>query len=575
MQAEPGTPGQEPGRPIRVLLVDDQEIVGAGLRRLLAAAGCPVDLVHLKSAAEAVETACRLDPEVILQDLVLPDANGQEVVSAYRTQVALRNTPIIVLSSIEEPTAKAEAFSRGANDYLVKLPAGAELAARIRYHAAAHRAGRERDQLVDQLRQAEVRLTDRNRQLDEFIRLLSIANDALATDVEERRGRLEAAHRLGEELLQIHDLDVLFDRIVGEADSVARLRGCALFVRDVPHDRYALEDGRTRTGGSLSRVLVDDGSTGLIGRAIAGERVARYEGGVGQAPLEPQVAKALGVEPKTALAFALSDPGLVSSLTLAVLVVVDPLTPESAPRGFTADEERQLQYIASLSTLAIERARLTRSMVLRMVRMAELRDPSETGAHVQRVAGYALVLFDEWAKRRKLPDDDRRRQRDRLQMAALLHDVGKVAISDAILQKPGKLDPAERRAMEQHTTIGGSLFGLFRTDFDEAARDVALNHHERWDGGGYPGQASPEGTPRGLAGESIPLFARIVAVADVYDALTSARPYKEPWSEERVRAYLAEEAGRHFDPDLVAIALEKLGEFKKVRERIEAKAHPG
>ena len=162
-----------------------------------------------------------------------------------------------------------------------------------------------------------------------------------------------------------------------------------------------------------------------------------------------------------------------------------------------------------------------------------------------------------------------------LRLASLLHDVGKIGIPDAILKKPGKLDDHEYAVMQRHTQIGARLFQGLRTDFDEVAREVAMHHHERWDGGGYPGPVTVDadlGEPeepirQGLAGEDTPLFARIVGLADVFDALLSRRSYKEAGDESQVVDTLRAESGRHFDPELVEIALENLDRLRAVRMR--------
>jgi HD-GYP domain-containing protein (c-di-GMP phosphodiesterase class II) len=229
-----------------------------------------------------------------------------------------------------------------------------------------------------------------------------------------------------------------------------------------------------------------------------------------------------------------------------------------------------------MATVVIERAQLTESVILRMIRMAEVRDPAETGPHIERVAGYSCVVFDEWARRRGFEGAGFERQRDRLRIAAKLHDVGKIGISDAILKKPGRLDPDEMRQMQQHTVIGARLFADSPTQFDETARDVVLNHHERWDGGGYPGYVDLDGRPLvdpatglprsgGKRGDDIPLFARIVCIADVFDALTSRRAYKEAWSEEQALEFIQAERGRQFDPELVDILFAQLPAMRTVR----------
>ena len=207
--------------------------------------------------------------------------------------------------------------------------------------------------------------------------------------------------------------------------------------------------------------------------------------------------------------------------------------------------------------------------------MAEVRDPTETGPHVQRVAGCAVVLYEAWARANGIPEDERDRNRDRLRTAGMLHDVGKIAIPDAILKKPGPLDDHELAIMQQHTVIGARLFKGMRTDFDEVAREVALHHHERWDGTGYPGPVEIESellepavpTHRGLSGTDIPLFARIVGLVDAYDALSTRRAYKDAWPEEEVLEILQRESGTHFDPELVALLMEQVQEMRLVRNR--------
>jgi putative two-component system response regulator len=142
--------------------------------------------------------------------------------------------------------------------------------------------------------------------------------------------------------------------------------------------------------------------------------------------------------------------------------------------------------------------------------------------------------------------------------AAPMHDIGKIGIPDKVLLKPGKLDEEEWTIMKQHTTIGGHILEGDDSDLLRLAREIALTHHERWDGTGYP---------RGLQGEDIPLSGRIVSLADVFDALTSVRPYKKAWKVEEAVAFIQENRGSQFDPNLVDLFEKLLPEILQIRNR--------
>jgi putative two-component system response regulator len=172
-------------------------------------------------------------------------------------------------------------------------------------------------------------------------------------------------------------------------------------------------------------------------------------------------------------------------------------------------------------------------LLFRMSRAAEFRDP-ETGAHIQRMAHYSQLIADRlgWSAE----------DQDLILRAAPMHDIGKIGIPDHILLKPGALTREEFETMKTHAALGYELLKGSESAILQTAASIALSHHEKFDGSGYPS---------GLVGDAIPLFGRVVTVADVFDALTSERPYKKAWPVERAQALLRESAGTHFDPTCV------------------------
>jgi len=244
---------------------------------------------------------------------------------------------------------------------------------------------------------------------------------------------------------------------------------------------------------------------------------------------------------------------------------------------FNSEDEIILTHFAHNASMVLQRAYITRAMILRMIKMSELRDPKETGTHVNRVAGYAVDIYDRWAHHNKVTMVEREKYRDLLKISSMLHDVGKVAISDAILKKPARFTPDEYKIMQNHTLYGASLFHDTSSPVDLLAKDIALTHHENWDGTGYPGWIDPfsgtaeradsGGKPLGKKGDEIPLGGRIVAIADVYDALCSKRVYKEPWAESSVLEEIHKLSGTKFDPELTEYFFEILPNIKQTQNQ--------
>lgn len=195
---------------------------------------------------------------------------------------------------------------------------------------------------------------------------------------------------------------------------------------------------------------------------------------------------------------------------------------------------------------------------LRMLGKAGDYNDTDTGVHVWRMAAYCKALSEAlgWERWRA----------ELLELAAPMHDIGKIGIPDAILQKPGKLDAQEMAVMRNHARIGYEILKHGEAPLFRMAADIALHHHEKWDGSGYPD---------GLAGEAIPEPARITAIADVFDALTMRRPYKEPWPLDRTLATIRESSGSHFDPRLVEAFFGILPRIKVIKEEWDARDKEG
>jgi HD-GYP domain-containing protein (c-di-GMP phosphodiesterase class II) len=260
---------------------------------------------------------------------------------------------------------------------------------------------------------------------------------------------------------------------------------------------------------------------------------------------------------------------------LGVIQLINKMGKKKNIIPFSSEDEFLLTHFATNATVALQRAYVTRSMILRMIKMSELRDPKETGSHVNRVAGYAVEIYERWADTHNVSVPERESFRDVLRVSSMLHDVGKVAISDIILKKPGRFTPEEFQIMQHHTLYGASLFDDVHSAIDKLAREIALTHHENWDGTGYPGWVDPvtsiplkvntDGKPLGRRGEEIPFAGRIVAIADVYDALCSKRVYKEPWGENEVLEEMRKLSGTKFDPELLDIFFEVLPNIKQTQ----------
>lgn len=397
--------------------------------------------------------------------------------------------------------------------------------------------------------------------------------------------RLKTVLDLGLEISQIKDIDLLLEKILVQARIFTGCDAGSIYVREGERLKfsYAQNDTMQRQLPPGRKLPYSTFSIPIDNRSIAGYtalqglilniadvyEIADYYPFTFNRSYDDQT----GYRTCSMLTVPLKN---FRGENIGVLQLINAMDSTGDIIPFAAEYEELIVHFAISAATAIERAKMTREIILRMNKMAELRDPKETGPHVNRVASYSVTLYEAWARRNNISGSEIDRNRDTLRMSAMMHDVGKVAISDTILKKPGRFTPEEFQTMKQHTLYGADLFSDISSDLDESARVVALNHHERWDGNGYPGHVDPltrkalpgyedgNGGARGKRGEEIPLFGRIVALADVYDALSSRRCYKEAWDENQVLGTIREEAGRQFDPVLVDVLFECIDSLRQI-----------
>ena len=236
----------------------------------------------------------------------------------------------------------------------------------------------------------------------------------------------------------------------------------------------------------------------------------------------------------------------------AVDYITKPVSPPLVQRRVRTqlslyDEKRLLDEMVKERTQELDQTRL--QIIQRLGRAAEYKD-NETGIHVMRMSHYSQLLG--------LANGMSEDEAELLLNAAPMHDIGKIGIPDKILLKPGELDAKEWEIMKTHPQMGEEILGSHNSVLLNLARDIALTHHEKWDGSGYP---------NGLKGEDIPVYARIVAIADTFDALTTVRPYKQAWLVADAIDLLKKEAGSHFDPELVDKFLSIMPQIIEIKDK--------
>ena len=511
-----------------VLIIEDEPELRFVVNAHLRAAG--FDVLEAGDAATGLGLAVAKCPDLVIMDIGLPGMDGIEATKALRRDCRTADIPIIMLTGRAGAEDVVRGLEAGADEYLGKPFDLTELLARVR---TVHRLARARKDL-DKL------------------------NTHLEAEVDAKTKRLQLLYDFMRDLNQSKGRDDILDLIIRCVEGVTSAKRISLLLRD-----------------GASDTLICGRAVGIDPDTMRKIRVTTAEGIAGQVFRSGKTysAKAYGFDPKRRTAYAqdafLSTP-LVAKLetqdgVLGVLNVTD--KPDETP--FSEEEVECIRSIADAGAIALDndtrRMQLQQSVrvLLQTVgHLAEYRD-EETTRHLDRVARMSRILAIELARSRAFKGEMSAEFIEYLVQAAPMHDIGKVGIPDEILMKPGALSDEEFQIMKTHTEIGRRVLSQALdptrpVPLLQMCIDIVHCHHERFDGAGYP---------RRIAGKDIPLAARIIALVDAYDAITSKRRYKEAKSHSQAVAIIKGDSGTHFDAAMVEVFLRCHTQFDDVRRR--------
>ncbi|MDR2460337.1 MAG: HD domain-containing protein [Deltaproteobacteria bacterium] len=398
------------------------------------------------------------------------------------------------------------------------------------------------------------------------------------------------AGHLAASLTELVDVDLLLERILHEARSIISAEAGSIYLRRkdklvlaISQNDYLERGGMDHNRSELPflNYILDINKESLAGYVTIEKKVLAIDNTMEIDPDAPfQHYTAIDNSTNYICEAVITLPLLCQpEESMGAIQLINPLDENGAVKGFADDDVQVLSFYVKSAALALEKAMMLRSMTLRSVEVISAHDPQETPAHAQRVACLASELYEHWAKAHMVPSYERTRILDHLPLAAMFHDIGKISVPASILTKPGRLDHQERALVEGHVLAGARLFRIHRTPLDKLTYQVILDHHERWDGQGYPGwvdldtglplkdRSGPDGRARGKRGEEISIYGRILAVADVYDALVSRRSYKDSFDESLSIQIMEQESGRHFDPQVIESLMARKKVLKRIRDR--------
>jgi HD-GYP domain-containing protein (c-di-GMP phosphodiesterase class II) len=371
--------------------------------------------------------------------------------------------------------------------------------------------------------------------------------------MEQCREALDQLVKIGIALSSVRDLEKLLELIVSQARSFVNCDAGSLYIKEGDHLKFMVSQNDTlaRKAGNEA-VLFKPFNIPISNQSLAG--YVANTGTVVNLPDAYQIPETAeyhfdrsfdqrtGYRTQSMLQLPMKD---TEGNIIGVLQLINARNGQGENIPFTRDDEELMLAVASQAAVAVKNAQLNREIkeahldtIMRLGLAAEYRD-KETGNHIRRMSHYSAII----AEKLGLPGD----RVDIILLSSPMHDVGKVGIPDAILLKPGHLNVLERKIMESHTIIGAEILKESEIPLIQLSQTIAVTHHEKWDGTGYPNK---------FKGEEIPLEGRIVALADVFDALSNKRVYKPAMTIEETMKIITESSGTHFDPAIVS-AFEK------------------
>lgn len=531
-----------------ILIAEDSHTQARWIEGVLIAAGYRV--VIAPDGPSTLKLVRRERPDIILADVDMPGLDGFEVCRRVKEDPGLRSIPFVMVTHRDRVTDLVQALESGADNYLTKPLEATTVVGRVQRILADVEAWRER-------------LAHRRTRLgvpaDEMALSLERAQvvEMLMASAQKLELELGTVSEVGVALTMTHDLDGVMKLLCEQTLALSEAALVTVILRR--------EDGSWWTAANLG------------GDRQATDEILRLDRTDAEMPF---AIDSLSLRERIEIRW--DDPGLPAWLrgfrnegmshgwplvlegnVLGILFITF-----AEHRSLSADEDRRYRFLANQAALAVVNARLFeqevasrkalfaalaaekeahKNAMFMLAAAVEARD-GLTGTHLRRVQAYAEALAGRLGLSQEFVEE--------VGYSSILHDVGKLLVPDEVLGKPGPLSDAEWQEMRRHPAHGEQILG--ERDFFAMARDIAKAHHERWDGSGYP---------LGLRGEDIPIAARITSVADVFDALTTTRPYKEAWPDEKALAELRVLSGSSFDPAVVAafLGLYEDGDVARVR----------